>query len=215
MGIGTISNCKNYADINGNPKVMGGIVGKLEFSGSIEKCINNGAISTSSNKYRILGGIIGELGSGSVIECANKGCCTRRNIQTEIGGICGRVNSESEIKSCYVTGAGDYATGGNCGGMFGFLDPNSSVDSCYICGELPTYCMPVTWNDSKVDNILNCYYNKEIEIFIGAYEYQKEYNATGLTTEEMKSPEFLTMLGNKYKADTNNINDGYPILSFE
>jgi len=89
------------------------------------------------------------------------------------------------------------------------------MDSCYICGVIPSNCMPITWNNNEVDYISNCYYNKEIEIFVGAYEYQKEYNATGLTTAEMKSSEFLTMLGDKFKADTNNTNDGYPILSFE
>jgi len=82
---------------------MGGIVGKIYISGLIEKCINNGAITTTSNENRYLGGIIGYLSSGNVVECANKGCCTRRNINTVIGGICGRLDNRWKNKEllCY------------------------------------------------------------------------------------------------------------------
>ena len=43
----------------------------------------------------------------------------------------------------------------------------------------------------------------------------EEYNATGLTTSQMKSTSFVTMLGSSFKADTNNINNGYPIFTWE
>ena len=84
------------------------------------------------------------------------------------------------------------------------------INNCYVCGVIPTDYITLAGREVAVDYITNCYYNKEIPS--EAYE---THNATGLTTEEMKSTEFLTMLGNKFKSDTNNINDGYPVLSFE
>lgn len=69
-----------------------------------------------------------------------------------------------------------------------------------------TYCNEST----DISNITNCFYNSDL--YVGG---KVQRNATGLTTAEMKSPEFVTMLGDAFKADTNNINNGYPIFKWE
>lgn len=67
---GDISNCDNYATVQGN-SFCGGICGRSVFSvNSITSCANYGAVSGDGDK---VGGIIGNLEHGTVAYCANYG----------------------------------------------------------------------------------------------------------------------------------------------
>ena len=118
------------------------------------------------------------------------------------------------IVNCYNTGTGideGNIIGDNCanGIVASCSDGNTVIENCYNVGIVPESCTPICGSSSAVDKFSNCYYNNEI------YTGSSESCGTGLTTSQMKSSSFLTMLGDAYKADTNNINNGYPILSWE
>jgi len=214
-GINTmeVANCKSFANINGSTENVGGIVGSTENCSNckIKQCVNYGSVTAANSPCVYNGGIIGRLqGDCSVEECTNKGDFTGHYYNSRTGGICGRMEEKSQIINCYVKATG-YSHTTLVSGIVGETSGNDIlINNCYVCGIIPTDYITYDGRETAVDYITNCYYNKEIPS--EAYE---THNATGLTTEEMKSTEFLTMLGNKFKSDTNNINDGYPVLSFE
>ncbi len=97
------------------------------------------------------------------------------------------------------------------GVVWDFID-SAVLENCYVCGTLPKNCDVISYNSrDKVDYIKNCYYDKDI---FNDMTWEDK-NAIGLTTEEMKSSRFVTMLGDKFKMDEEKINNGYPILKFE
>jgi len=207
-----VANCKSFANINGGTENVGGITGSMEnYSNSkIKQCENYGSVTANFNCF-YNGGIIGHLTRNcSVEECTNKGDFTGDYYRSKTGGICGRMEDNSRIINCYVKATG-YSNSSEVDGIVGQTSGDDIlINNCYVCGVIPIDYITYAGREAAVDFITSCYYNKEISST--AYE---THNATGLTTEEMKSTEFLTMLGDKFKADTNNINDGYPILSFE
>lgn len=212
------SNCKNFADIHSNSRNTGGIAGKNENSGIVERCLNGGNIDngdtngSSNSNYK--GGIVGENRQSSIRECKNKGdVCTPSTARAYAGGICGNLASGTgEIINCY--NAGDVRKLGSAMSATGILactengNNNLTIENCYNIGDVINY--PIYSTTDKLDGITNCYYDADTNT-----ASSQEKNGTGLTTVEMKSAAFVTMLGNAFKADTNNINDGYPILSWE
>ena len=205
---GTIFNCKNYTEIMGSNDNVGGISGVLSGDGTIERCLNSGEIYGSAT---YIGGIVGYGKGVSVISCVNKGDIHASVVNQHSGGICGR-SSNISIINCYNTGKGINKNNMNYVDVSGivadYLD-DSVVENCYSIGEVSSYNAPIHRTTLHQDGFSNCYYNNEI------YTGTSENNATGLTTAQMKHSSFITMLGDAYKADTNNINNGYPILSWE
>lgn len=200
----------------GRTQNVGGVVGEQLTSGDrgVKNSINYGEISVNIECLRC-GGIVGCVSSGTVEECANKGICSDLSgaaggTTRFIGGICGGMGEKSRVLNCYVSsnlGNGECAV---TGGITGNIFPSSEISNCYICSTIDYHVYAVKGNLNYNDTLSNCYYNSDN--YTSTYE---ENVATGLTTEEMKSSSFVSMLGDKFKSDTNNINDGYPILSFE
>lgn len=91
-------------------------------------------------------------------------------------------------------------------GILGSSLESTLIDKCYTAAS--NTISPIVFTNTPVDFITNCYYNNNLYT-------DTCNNATGLTTSEMKSASFVTMLGSSFKADTNNINNGYPIFTWE
>ena len=209
---GELIKCKNYSNINGSTERSGGIAGNMESigRGTIKQCINFGDIGGSIYG----GGIAGYIGSNYKIEeCANKGNYRSLINSAKIGGICGRAEDNSEMKNCYVSGDGN-GNGTVCG-IVREQVYHVIIDRCYVRGQLPRYSHVVTWTNEVKEEITNCYYDSTVYTFEPYTLDQHEYNAIGKTTAEMKDASFISLLGDKFKADSNNINNGYPILAFE
>ena len=233
----SISSCINYGDFtcsNGRTSYdgsrhtisssAGGIV--LAMSNSqMKNCINYGSMTyTDTEEYKdedqkgnVIGiydtpvGYFGGLAYNaykSVIEnSANKGDITGNLIQ--MGGLAG-ASSYTTIKNCYNTGelhnTGKYQTKVfrvYAGGLVGkATDPTAqyemTFENCYSSTK-PVQDYTGTrisdMCDSTAASYSNCYSKADIEKLSG-----------GLTA---------SMLSSSFKDDTNNLNGGYPMLTWE
>ena len=125
---------------------------------------------------------------------------------------------EGVIKSCYNKGAiNEIYTGSGgtvgIGGVVGY-DYNGRIENCYNAGIITSERkggIGSIVGFSANDNIKNCYFDSSSSFY-----------GTGipLKSDMMKTEEFVDMLNNHdpkrpYEYDSNNINDGYPILIAE
>ena len=216
---GTIINCVNEAEIIGlaawsSGNSAGGICG--ENRGTIEKCINRGNLNISC---WIGGGLAGESLFGAQIkECANFGNLTtdyasNENYAPTMGGICGKLWSAS-ITDCYNAGtAYKDNTNAKChraAGIVANYQDTTSVQNCYNIGAINSnvsYSPRALFGSESITGI-NCYYDTTASI-------SSDDVGTGLSTEEMKASNFAAQLGDAYTTDTNNINNGYPVLRWQ
>lgn len=201
VGIVFITNCKNSAEIIGTT-AAGGIVGSG--SKAIRNCNNTGHITSASKA----GGIAG-LQAKAITECFNTGDIA---IEGELaGGIIGQFSSGLiVIKNCYNTGnLSGHATNG-MGGIAGFIAGHSSeVTNCYNVGSLTNgggATGGLFGNSDTNCTSSNVYYLNTC----GGWG-----PGTNKTAEEMRDPSFVDMLNydtDVWCFDTDNVNDGYPIL---
>lgn len=231
---GAIENCVNYVDVTCLMYYAGGITGATISTGKISKCMNFGNIQAGHEDTQGLsaGGISGS--STSIIEqCANWGdvaartngvggivaimdggkvsqCFNRGNIKVsteQAGGIVASVlgrTSACEISNCYSTAAITTDSNSAIGGILGVGIMNKPFDFTikdnYFDFEL--------YNGNPYGNIHD------------NFGMASATNNTGMKTADMKSADFITTLNNEsngnavWVEDTNNINDGYPILEF-
>ncbi|MCM1364536.1 MAG: bacterial Ig-like domain-containing protein, partial [Faecalibacterium sp.] len=200
-------NCWNGADVY-SLGYSAGIVGTVRDGGSskIENCYNIGNVYSS---YKTENGVYGG---------------------THIGGIVGHLATTADgrevnviVENCYNTGK---IVGLNTvGGIAGMLQDGHKVLNCYNTGEV----MVVTENENMIDtygaviggatskNIIeNCYYDNT-NINKGVCDNFGITDTTiGKTADEMKSAEFLALLGDSFKQDKYClVNSGYPLLSYQ
>lgn len=88
---GTISQCSNFARVEGKSVYMGGIVGSSETS-VINDCINTGYI----NKGHLIGGIVSN-GYNTTI----KNCCNAVEIQNGSSSIIRKWSNDLTVENCY------------------------------------------------------------------------------------------------------------------
>ena len=204
---GKIMNCRNETTINLIENVegeenassdisVGGICSSTGSTGKVTNCYNIGAIMATNNKIDAIhiGGIIGS-GYGKITNCYNIGDIKggSKNI-LNIGGIAG--NSRDNIKSCYNIGNVEIVGG-------------QDIRKGMIMGK----------NRSDISKITNVYY-KETEDMTAIGNGNIGDNSTMVLTEDKmrNNEEFVTLLnqdGTAWKMDINNINNGYPILSWQ
>ena len=195
----TIYNCKNYGSITG----AGGIVGSSngiddwpdefkKYSCKIISCGNYGSVTRESSGYA--GGIIGYF-KGSIINSCNKGNIS--SIYEAVGGITG--NIDGTIQNCY--NRGDVTSSKwNVGGIVGLTgaDFGTQIINSYSNGNISgtTYLNSIgdiigdhNQNSKEKDKIINCFGKNDT-----------------FTAED---------LGNAFVDDTENENEGYPMLKWE
>ena len=183
-------NCWNGADIYGSG-YMGGIVGTVRDGGksNITGCYNVGSLYASSGHA---GGIVGHLDTtrrDTSVEVTIDNCYNLGSINGiySLGGIVGQAQDGHTIVNCYNAGKITSASDGQAGAIAGSLTSDNRVQECY-------YDSSVTENG------------------IG----NGDGSTTGETTEFMKSPEFLALLGEKFKEDEYSlVNGGYPLLYWQ
>lgn len=173
--------------VRGNRSVGGvvGKVGKTADDAVIENCANFAEVSATDKKGT--GGIVGAGWNNAVIRnCYNAGDISNPQ-QTAVGGIAG--SSEAEMSNCY--NAGKITASGTTAAIATDNGGGSTYENCY-------------WLDSTAD--------------VGVY---KDSSGDGLnsdakkTSAQLKSDEMLELLGSAFAKDTANINNGYPVLSFQ
>ena len=192
----TISRCLNTGSIFGF--TAGGIVGYCSGGAVtlIESCYNTGSISGGT-----AGGIVG-TGIGELTNCYNTGDVTG-NLA---GGIAGNQvlwqypNTHNydvgKVSNCYTTGKVTGSTGATIGAAVGKLHTGGRGQNTYR--DFQVYALEGTCAQ-----------------LVG----QKSENAKDVTAfktaAELKSDAMLTTLGDGFKADGANINNGYPVLVWQ
>lgn len=220
----TVSGCVNKGEVNAGGYV-GGIMGQCTEATKIRNCRNDGTITTATSGNTYAGGILGRTPyyTNLVEQCVNTGSVTA----AYAGGIVG-FNS-GEIDSCYNTGAisGATAAGGITGvtqyvGVQNTHESNvGAVVSCYNLGTVTGTTAGGATGKLSGGTLMT----RKFEVYVQEGTCQQligeklnelnEDKTAFKTAQELKSTEMLTTLGENYKADAGNINNGYPVLSWQ
>ncbi len=209
----SMKNCINNGQVFGI-EMVGGISGTLR-SSAIENCANYGVVSDNNNsETKYIGGIIGEAEGAEIIESYNLGQISGNQ---GVAGIVGW-GYDMKINSCYNNAivTGTTKVSGVCGivGIYG-KGTNNYIENCYnsknitfstLGGAIANYV--VSGEILKLENnyyLENTVNNSNELIPINGVEVKND--------EEMKN--LVQNLGEKFKEDINNINNGYPILAWQ
>ena len=236
-----VSNCYNKSDING--KYAGGLIGTCKNSkvlnsyniGNITASTHRtgGLLGVSTDSYIIncyntgnvegkyyIGGIVGQTSTSIVEKCYNKGTIIANSYaetgKSCVGGICGRTTGD-EIKNVYNTGTitGEYPyVGGIIGANRGTLYNSYNIGN-------------ITGNDEKGGIVGgNSAYNTYKGVIKNSYSLNDDTLNIHGTNLAIISPEcsvkssdelkvMASTLGEAFKVDEENINQGYPILNWQ
>lgn len=174
---------------------------------------------TSTKDY--VAGIVGRAtGNTTVQNCYNKANITG---QSYIGGIVGEATDEITIQNCY--NVGDITANSNSGGIVGIIN-KGTIQNCYNIGtitgkdnigEVIGFRQVTGANeDITTASIINCYYlNAENEGIGKTAQIVSDIEILDTTEAISDIDTLLTNLGEEFKADTDRINNSYPILAWE
>lgn len=221
--VGHIINCTNHGNVSGADSV-GGILGH---GGCVENCVNYGVVSGIVSKA---GGIVGHIQNAAYYI---KNSYNTGNVSgvDSVGGIAGICDRYAYVVNSYNVGS---VTGTNyIGGIIGLYGPNWNpdngehyCDNCYNAGATSG-----TTNVGGVMGLIgagNTYYYKNMYYLKGTAEKglgNKDDESGKVEVKEvtaLKADAMITTLNTNnsgsetiwYK-DTNNKNNGYPILSWQ
>lgn len=238
-GVG-LTDCENHGTIfAAATKSSGGVyvAGIIAMSDSeqqtISRCLNTGNISSDESKGYVGGITAWTPGTPSLIEsCANTGSVAG----ARAGGIVAM--NYGEITDCYNTG--DITGGASAGGIAGiqlmYQAPNThyystgEVSNCYTTGKVTGSSDNATIGAAVGElhrgNIVSLeqatYRDFQVYALEGTCAQlvgQKSENAKDATAfktaAELKADAMLTTLGDAFKKDAGNINNGYPVLVWQ
>ena len=194
---GTIEKSINTGSITGK-HTAGGIAG-AQYTGTINQCVNRGAIKVNySASGANAGGIVGinaYTGTGQITNCYNTASVTS-DTNTEYhnysGGIVGWELGDggtSTVKNCYSIGKADK-------GICGNRAPSGTAqysNNYWLSTSGASSGIGVINNDTSYSN--------------------SNANAVSKSSTEIKN--LAGTLGSAFKKDTSNKNSGYPILSWQ
>lgn len=192
----TIANIGVSGTISGKENV-GGIVGYSTNTSKVSNCYSDVDITAGKN----VGGIVG-WNEATVENCYNKGSIGGMQI---IGGIVGynyisNYAFSVTVENCYNVGKVHYSY---------YYDSSYSSSSSSRCG--------VVGSNASGSTTTNSYYDSSIEgtTSVVIFGTGDTTNVSGMTTDEMTNGTFAATLGDAFTEDTNDINGGYPILTWQ
>ena len=225
-----IENVEVSADVTSNVASSSygtaGLVGKVSGATTITNCgvtgnVKNTATGTYSTAYT--GGLVGYQTANLTINDSYTACevtSSSLSSSSSTGGLIGKESNYCTLSAtnCYTTGA-ITAAKGYAGGMSGYIYCSASYThsytNCYAAGSVTVtgaasnaYGFAYSYASTGY-NFTNCYYNS-----INTNGCNKTDAAiTAKTSDGLKS--LADTLGDGFLADTQNINGGYPILSWQ
>lgn len=155
-GSGTIENCVNTGTITGKGQYIGGLVGKLDKSGDIQKSYNLGNISVTYSFGT--GGLVGIVWANVapvIKNCFNAGNITNSYVSSisGAGGFIGRGYNASEpatIEDCYNAGTITCGTAANGNQIAGYNAAGfTATDVYYVSGSNATVTAAKAFGDIK------------------------------------------------------------------
>ena len=196
---------------------LGGIIGELR----------NGDITNSYNDGEVKG--VSVLGSGGILGAGNyqlniNNCYNKKPItgRENVGGIAGGA-VQANISYCYNTQT-ITTSSKKGGGIVGWQAPFNSADytdnSMWYCYNIGSVTGDVTGTILGSINYYSLDYTYGLigtsPNMVGTYQnYKGDGSHYGLLNKQGLISIILSTYGSNFKADTSNINDGYPILSWQ
>ena len=207
---GTIKNIGIESGNISSNSTVGSIIGYAYDNANILNCYNKSNISVSG---RYAGGIVGYAKNNVNIQnCYNTG-----NIIAEqnSSGICGQLEN-SIILNCYnkgtITGT-DNVVGGISSSIIGTVSILNTYNSGYIKSN-NLYVGAIIGTNGQTHLSTKIENNYFLENTVNGGNGSNVFDGTESKTDiEMK--EIHNLLGEAFKEDTENINNGYPILYWE
>ena len=222
----TIENCMNYGEVSASGGHVAGVVGYISKT-EVKNCGNVANVTytgTATNKYA--GGVVGEASTkGSAATSYNTGTVTG----VAVGGILGHSYDKTvAVTDCYNAGAvvGNTESTNGAGGICGYTDYGGAFTNCYNTGSITGYegkTGAIIGYVKKAITFENCSVLGDSSTVLFGSESTVEPTLTDCaakSSDEMKSADFLTALGESFKADGDDLayasaNNGYPILSWQ
>ena len=178
----------------------------------------NGIYINTTDKVQ---GVFGLVNNGKIMNLGIGENCNISASGVAISSMAGVLYNNSKIVNCY--NVSDIEVGRYSGGIVGSIHTNSKINNCYNIGNIN--------GQNNVggitgQNLTSTTYNT-IGIIKNSYSLENVVdnldggnNNAGIienslikTEQEMKS--LAKTLGSAFKEDTNNINNGYPILAWQ
>ena len=197
-----------------------GVFGYLKTGASVTKLGVTGDVTCTAKSNAQAGGIAGYMESDtSITECFSAVNVTSKK---HAGGIAGYVNASSVISDCYATGniatisANECFLGGICASGYSYAT-GAALTNCYFTGTVTgsggnaSYVGGVSCNKTEA-SYTNCYYLAGT-VSGESPKYGVTGKGTAKTADELKA--LAPTLGDKFTADRNGVNSGYPVLAWQ
>lgn len=209
----------------------GGLIGKVSGATTITNCGVTGTVKNTASSPTYTGGLIGYQTANLTINDSYTTCeVTSGSLSSSssTGGLIGKEPNYYTLSAtnCYTTGAVTAAKG-YAGGMSGYISCSASYKhsytNCYTAGSVTVtgaasnaYGFAYSYASTGY-NFTNCYYNS-----INTNGCNKTDTAiTAKTSDELEAlatppaGALASTPGSGFRADTQNINNGYPILDWQ
>ena len=203
----------------------GGLIGKISGTSNINNCGVNGSVknTATSTNSAYAGGLIGYINANCTIDNSYTICSVDNNngaSSSSTGGLIGRTSNyyTLSVSNCYASG-NVTAKKGYAGGITGYVYCSSNYkhtySNCYAAGQVTVtsasanaYGFAYSYASAGF-SFTNCFYNN-----INAKGFNNTVEGiTEKTSDELKNLDFA--LGDTFQQDKTNINNGYPILSWQ
>lgn len=197
-----------------------GLFGYVKTGASVTKLGVTGDVICTAKSNAQAGGIAGYMESDtSITECFSAVNVTSKK---HAGGIAGYVANNAVISDCYATGniatisANECYLGGICASGYSNT-VGATISRCYFTGTVTgsggtaSYIGGVSCI-AKEENYTNCYYLAGT-VSGESPKYGVTGKGTAKTTDELKA--LAPTLGDKFTADRNGVNRGYPVLAWQ
>lgn len=207
IGLKNVNITENYIPPTGSRTCfVGGLVGRNN-GGKISNVYVSGNISSKLSEegypYAAIrtGGIVGQV-TDSILE--NSYNLSNVNIKgfsksdgmPNLGGLAGSLSFNASLINSY---------------NIGYIDNSQNQEGIIVAGSI------VGSISQSSATITNCYYLQSTYSTGIGDNHGTADNKENLvkSSDYMKSDEFLNLLGNNFKKDSQNINNGYPILNWQ
>lgn len=197
-----IKDSTNYAEKIVGEEYVGGLIGYSQ--SQLENSSNQSKGTVTAQNY--IGGLVGaNYVMGNITDCFNSSKVI--SSKDNCGGIVGINNAN--IANCYNKGEidGSEAEGTKIGGICGQNVSDSYIYTSYNIGKIKAKSVAGGVVGADFGTISNCYFLNTVSNQVPKEECSK-------TEEEMKNS-ILENLGENYKEDSENKNNGYPILLWQ
>ena len=208
---------------------VGGIAGAVN-DNYIKSCYNVGEININVNAdvENVVGGIA-SANDRKVENCYNIGKINlNANVQVtkmiQVGNIIGYNNENAEINNCFNEGqiSANLLNDNNSIGIGNITGDSylSTINNCYSMGKISLENSTVQNIGQIIGRTLSTTFNNcfgVIEESVGTIGYDRGNNTINNVTLKEKSeiPEILEVIGTDFEKDSENINQGYPILEWQ